>query len=780
MPRRRNSAESAWHSRSVLAAECAPIFDTGPEREALEAANAPQIHIALGKSLRELRVKMCGEFVQMEAMVKASAQGFVPTAPVSLAGTPGFSQEVPGATAAVIGFHEGEAAPQALEVNPNMSSALAGAGPKLQSNSSSADCIRPAPAAFAEAVLAAADCSPARAAHDDDLAAATNPLDMDGVSASSPSAENGGPKIVVNFNNADCTGPVPGAAANGAVATADPAATLAAHGDPAAASKALDMDGVEPGTGLETKVDLEGSPSSQHKGLAQELAKTAMSLANIFYHPAKVTRRVNQFADDGCSSTISARRVSGMMSIEEAAAMQAALNAHKNRKRGMSSLNKSRATCLQKLTRSKCFEIFFALMIVSNSVVLAVELEFQARNLGNAHTWADFLLTYVYNAIFLLELLLRVSAEGFCGFYCRAGNAGWAILDTVVACISVVELFSSSVVAMGSHENVNEERSENLGGLINMRIVRMIRVARMLRTFRAFRLFRFMGHLQTLLFSIFATLKSLAWATVLMFVIIYVFGVTFTQCAIDGRLNGADDNELVLLDVYWGSLDRSMGTLFQAISNGVSWRPAYELLNNISYLCGWLFLLFVIFAYFVLLNVVTGVFCNSAIESAQKNPELIVNHLAQTKKRHMTALSKLFHDMDNDNTGNITIVEFEALLQDDMANAQFQALELNIGDAWTLFKLIDDDGSGTVSIDEFLNGCEALKGGARSIDVAASRYENRLTSKKLIESMLRMEKMFSDFCMAAGMDDNGLRSKVRAKKTASLRSLSRESSPPSP
>merc|ERR1711953_1521249 len=117
------------------------------------------------------------------------------------------------------------------------------------------------------------------------------------------------------------------------------------------------------------------------------------------------------------------------------------------------------------------------------------------------------------------------------------------------------------------------------------------------------------------------------------------------------------------------------------------------------------------FTYFAVLNVVTGVFCSSAIETAQRNPEIIAHSLIDGEYQYMENLKKLFATIDEDDSGTINISEFEKLVSDEMTRAYFRALELDTSDAWTLFKLIDAGGGGKIDIDEFIGGCEALRGG---------------------------------------------------------------------
>lgn len=397
-------------------------------------------------------------------------------------------------------------------------------------------------------------------------------------------------------------------------------------------------------------------------------------------------------------------------------------------------------TRLQKFTRSSHFEMFFFVMIMTNAVLMAVHVEYNTNHVGaTTEPLGLKCATHFYNIVFLLELVLRLAAEGCRGFYCKKSNLAWAVLDTMVVAVSVVHLASDVYAAVDSLAAENNHLAAT-----NLRVLRIVRMAKIIRTIRAFKLIRFMSALQTLLFSILVTLKALAWASVLMFVVIYVFALTFAQCSADGLAELKADG-LPLgdhpLTYYWGSLRGCMLTLFQAMSNGLDWRPAYEALAETSLLCGVMFNVFVGFAYFVLLNVITGVFCNSAIESARKNPELIAHSLMSNRRNYLRNLAKLFDVIDADNSGTITMSEFEELLQSDMAHAHFQALELNVSDAWTLFKLIDRDGSGAISISEFLTGCEALKGGARTIDIASISYETKAAHKKLFARIGRMESI---------------------------------------
>merc|ERR1712025_1051523 len=104
--------------------------------------------------------------------------------------------------------------------------------------------------------------------------------------------------------------------------------------------------------------------------------------------------------------------------------------------------------------------------------------------------------------------------------------------------------------------------------------------------------------------------------------IIYVFAVTITQAIVD-HLPPEDDQQPEALVAYWGSVDVSMMTLFQAITGGESWRFCWTVLMDFYPAMAAFLTVYVAFTYFAVLNVLTGVFCSSAIEATQRNPDII-------------------------------------------------------------------------------------------------------------------------------------------------------------
>mmetsp|Transcript_99563 Transcript_99563/g.281998 ORF Transcript_99563/g.281998 Transcript_99563/m.281998 type:complete len:104 (-) Transcript_99563:12-323(-) len=63
--------------------------------------------------------------------------------------------------------------------------------------------------------------------------------------------------------------------------------------------------------------------------------------------------------------------------------------------------------------------------------------------------------------------------------------------------------------------------------------------------------------------------------------------------------------------------------------------------------------------------------------------------------------------------------------------AYFHALGLDPSEARKLFGLLDEDGTGQVGLDAFLDGCIHLRGPASSIDVHLLLSQNKQLAKQL-------------------------------------------------
>merc|ERR1712032_923899 len=163
-------------------------------------------------------------------------------------------------------------------------------------------------------------------------------------------------------------------------------------------------------------------------------------------------------------------------------------------------------------------------------------------------------------------------------------------------------------------------------------------------------------------------------------------------------------------------------------------------------------LIFVAVSVFCALNVVTSIFVESAMQSTQHYQDLLVQEKIHNDKVYTEHIRKIFRQIDNDESGDISFSELRNFLNNTSLGLRsyFDALEVNASDAWVLFKLLDRDGSGRVDIDEFCDGCIRLKGEARSFDINCMLYENRVMHMHETEFMQFVEEKFAVIEQAMG------------------------------
>ena len=273
-------------------------------------------------------------------------------------------------------------------------------------------------------------------------------------------------------------------------------------------------------------------------------------------------------------STRRASRVSYDDALEQAArvdfersASQAALKPQSEQSEHSFLLSiQSRA---QYVASSSRFDFFFLLVIISNSVLLGVQLEMSATS-GSAGTDMGFLIAnFVYAILFTTEIVVRIAAHGLKAYLCSRGWA-WSWLDVTVVVSSWVELTAELATQSGG----DGEASSNL------RIIRIFRITRLLQTVRSLRLIRFLSALRTLVYSMVGAAKSLFWTLLLLGLVLYIFSILFTDVAVHYvKTQSGDSIQVAELTKHFGSVSQSMSTLYRSCLAGIDWHePADSLL----------------------------------------------------------------------------------------------------------------------------------------------------------------------------------------------------------
>jgi len=228
---------------------------------------------------------------------------------------------------------------------------------------------------------------------------------------------------------------------------------------------------------------------------------------------------------------------------------------------------------------------------------------------------------------------------------------------------------------------------------------------------------------------------------------LYVFAIVFTEAttaySVIYHSNWESDDwpcdvpsergsDFCQLQDLYGRVGVSMLTLFKAVTGGMDWGDCYAPLVQIGWMTRFLFILFLTFTSLAVLNVVTAIFCQSAIEGVADQQEMKEQHIEEKKKTLMEQLLMLFKVIDQDGSGELSASEFEAGLLDPKVQIFLESLELSVQEARLLFKLLDG-GDQKIDIRDFVDGCMNLRGQARNFDVALLRFECQCMLDRVVD-----------------------------------------------
>eukprot|EP00747_Dinoflagellata_sp_TGD_P136118 gnl/TRDRNA2_/TRDRNA2_175522_c1_seq12.p1 gnl/TRDRNA2_/TRDRNA2_175522_c1~~gnl/TRDRNA2_/TRDRNA2_175522_c1_seq12.p1 ORF type:complete len:566 (-),score=108.41 gnl/TRDRNA2_/TRDRNA2_175522_c1_seq12:495-2192(-) len=372
-----------------------------------------------------------------------------------------------------------------------------------------------------------------------------------------------------------------------------------------------------------------------------------------------------------------------------------------------------------KLVKSSAFDYCSVSAILLNALLIGVQTDYTARHLVSSEPFAFRVADEIFCMCFTLELALRMLAHGFNEFL-FGEFARWHMFDVMV-------------VSMQISEQILPFAMKCLGAAKVMPFLRMMRLLRLLRILRTGRLLHLVVPLRMLVVSITSSFRFLGWTLCALLLQTYICGIIITDVVTEKRLtqSRSESEHDEKLEDLWGTLDRSMLTLYQIITEGVPWGETLDPLRGIPMIT-LLFVLYVAFAVFALMNIVTGLFVHTAMK------------IADDEKKHLLAheMQKTFLKLDSDRSGQVSFEEFNDFLSD--PNMQVYLHQMDIDpkriDRHVVFALMDDDQSGQIDGEELIAGFMSLNGQARRLDVAALMLEQNTRDKRALAHAELVEK----------------------------------------
>jgi len=396
---------------------------------------------------------------------------------------------------------------------------------------------------------------------------------------------------------------------------------------------------------------------------------------------------------------------------------------------------------VEALVEGQHFHAFVCAVIVLNAAFLGYSSDFSLRAAIEDHnnsvsntrasvgTWHFvlgrspwmFVTEIVFTVLFVLEILLRFLALE--GEFIVGEDAGWNLFDTMLTVSSVAEI--------------------GLVGLsVDFSYLRVIRIARIIRSFRVFNVVKLVPVMRSLRLMMLAIVKSLipfVWAVLILLVVMFVFCIIIVHGVIEYMMFDAEDDHISAdIRTYLGSLSMTILSLFMSISGGVDWWTVGSILLHISTRYLLIFLIFILFTVLAVMNIITGIFVKEALDMATKDHDMQLQQELVENRHLLLRLKAIFHRMDANSTGCVSLLDFEQTMEDGSVRVLFQQVGLNIGDATSFFKVLDQDDSNELSIEEFVMGCMRFKGGANRMDIEVMLMD----TKKLMKKLARMHEKF--------------------------------------
>lgn len=360
-------------------------------------------------------------------------------------------------------------------------------------------------------------------------------------------------------------------------------------------------------------------------------------------------------------------------------------------------------------TQKTPFKIAVVVVIWANSVVMGIE----TNVIGNPdhETWL-FVFEHIFCCLFLMELITRLHVEGARQYFGDIPN----ILDFFLVTMAIIDSWILTPFV---------DSEANIRMLSLLRMLRLMRLARLLRLFKTFK------ELNIIVSGFVSSFRTLFWTSIFLMIVVYMYAIFSTHVFGPGsaddegncrRLKAAkragvenlEDSDCALGAQYpigvqyelFGSLQQSMLTLYTCTFDGCGWELMQPMIKKQPLAAGFWYT-FIFITSFGIMNVIIGLFCENVMVAALESQKEMKQNFEERRLEHIINLKKLFQELDQDGSGNITRTEYLNALRSN--KAVMSVLEqLGLQDEIHLFDTLDVQTDGVVSIQDFFEGMMML------------------------------------------------------------------------
>jgi hypothetical protein len=365
---------------------------------------------------------------------------------------------------------------------------------------------------------------------------------------------------------------------------------------------------------------------------------------------------------------------------------------------------------LASISQSKAFEAVVLVVIFVNCGYMAYSADYGVKNPGKAPS-SEVFADWYFQIFYTMELVIKLIVHRAYFFVNENWKANW---------------FDAFLVVTGWMGFI---QSDDGGGGVSGSFLRIIRLAKLGRTMRAVRAMSELKHLRAFLVCLQGSFMSFFWSLVMLLCVLFIFSLFMLQI-LDSYLvdNGMQLGDSQWLEIMYGGVLQSILTLFRASTGGDDWAVAYEVIAQTGAFGALIYLVFIAFTQLALINIITGIFVESAMQTLRPDREMLTMEQRRIESEHAAEMERLCRLGDADGSGTISPQEFEKMLARGRLPRLLTLLGLSkhhVVEFFTTMSELSPQTEGEVDIRSFVQACMQLKGAATNFDVQMIHAELR-------------------------------------------------------
>lgn len=336
------------------------------------------------------------------------------------------------------------------------------------------------------------------------------------------------------------------------------------------------------------------------------------------------------------------------------------------------------------------FQLLMTAIIVSHMGLTVQQTDQHALNQKSAW-WQDACEKF-FMMMYLVDIFLRMFTLRWL-FFREKMNIFDLFIVTVDTVVTLIDTISSGTF--------------DVGPISLLRALRALRIVRVIRNFATFR------DLYLMLKGMAGAMRAIFFAFLLIVVVLTMFSIAAVEMinplnkelAAKGAYPGCDWCELAFSNVFKANL-----TFFSSILAGDSWGklaiPLIEANNSTA--------LIIISAFVILelglLNVIVAVVVDRQAQAREEDKELQHTLKQEQARASYKELITLFQSMDDDGSGSLSLEELrEAYGKFQEFGNILRSVDVSVEDLATVFSSMDRDHGGTVDYEEFVDELHRMR-----------------------------------------------------------------------